>query len=236
MTTLAQLLAIESQTKSSSNEQLTTLYHQLKKEALLNGISRTYNPLDEDGEKLPSESTPVQLRVKQLLRDVGRVMTPLYDLTLAKDSANQEATADVDVDGVALLTGVPATYLLWLEKKLQDLHTVIVKLPTLPQGETWSEDPTQDAYVTPTLETTRTKKIPRAFVKAEATKEHPAQVDVVHEDKVVGTWSTIKYSGALPVHQAQELRDRIEKLMAAVKFAREKANMVAICPATMLPR
>ena len=228
MKTLSQLLAVEAQTKSSSTDQITALYHLIQKEALLSGISRTYRPIDEEGEKLPAESTQVQVRVKQVLRDVGRVMTPLYDLTLAKDMANQEAIADVEVDGQIILTGVPATYLLWLEKKLQDLHTVIVKLPTLPQGETWSEDPTQDAYVTPVTETTRTKKTPRAFVKYEATKEHPAQVEVVQEDRLVGIWSTTKYSGALPVSKVQELRERIEKLMAAVKVAREKANLVPV--------
>lgn len=228
MTTLAQLLAIESQTKSSSAEQLTALYHKIQKEPLLSGISRTYHPNDEEGEKLPSESTPVQVRLKQLLKEVGRVMSPLYDLTLSKDAANQQAISDVVVDGKTILSAVPATYLLWLEKRLQDLHTVIIKLPTLPQGESWTEDPAHDAYVTPVAETTRTKKTPRPFIKYEATKEHPAQVEVVVEDRVVGVWQTIKYSGALPASKVQELRERIEKLMAAVKFAREQANTVTI--------
>jgi hypothetical protein len=35
-------------------------------------------------------------------------------------------------------------------------------------------------------------------VKAEATEKHPAQVEVYHEDVVVGQWKTVKFSGALP--------------------------------------
>lgn len=228
MTQLNQLLAIEKQVKSSVNDQLTALYQTLQKEPLLSGISRTYRPLEDDGERLPSESTPVQVRAEAALRDIARIMTPAFDVTLGKDSANLDAKADVEVNGVALLKNVPATYLLWLEKQLTDLHTVVTKLPTLPQTETWARDEGQDCYCSATVETSRSKKIPRAFVKAEATDKHPAQVEVVHEDKLAGYWSTTKFSGAIPRQKAQELRERVETLQAAVKFAREKANQVMV--------
>lgn len=228
MPKLNQILAIEKQTKTNSHTQVTEQYHLLKKEPLLSGISRSYKPLDEEGERFPDESTPVQVRVPQLLKRVGEVLSPLFDVTFARDAANCVAKADVVVDGDVLLAGVPATYLLWLEKQLADIHTVIVNIPTLPQNESWVYDENQDCYKTPTVETAKTKKLPRAFVKAEATKEHPAQVEVVHEDKVTGYWSTTKLSGALPRQRAQELRDRVEKLQAAVKFAREAANTVEV--------
>jgi hypothetical protein len=70
----------------------------------------------------------------------------------------------------------------------------------------------------------RTKKVPRNHVKAEATEKHPAQVEVYHEDVVVGYWRTVKFSGALPAQRVNELLERVEKLQAAVKFAREDAN------------
>jgi hypothetical protein len=228
MTTLAQLLSVEGQTKSSSNEQITAQYQLLQKEPLLNGVARTYQPLEDAGERLPSEGNQVQVRVKEVLREVARVMTPLYDLTIQKDSANQSTRADVEIDGKVLLKDAPATYLLWLEKQLTDLHTVIVKLPVLPQTESWELDSAQAAYRTAVVETSRTKKIPRPFELSPATKEHPAKVELVHEDKIVGYWSTVKYSGAIPRQQAQDLRERIEKLQAAVKFAREKANMITV--------
>jgi hypothetical protein len=228
MTTLSQLLAVETQIKSSSHDQLTEQHHLVQKDPLLNGISRTYQTTDDEGERLPPENTLVQVRVKEVLKNVVRVLTPYYNISLEKDSANQLATANVEVDGKIILQGVPATYLLWLEKQLIELHTFLVKLPTLPQTESWSFDEGQNTYRSAEVKTAKTKKIARPFIKYEATKEHPAQVDIVHDDKLVGYWSTTKFSGAIPRQTVQELRERIEKLQAAVKTAREAANMVKV--------
>jgi hypothetical protein len=74
------------------------------------------------------------------------------------------------------------------------------------------------------VQTSKTKKIPRNHVKAEATEKHPAQVEVYHEDVVVGQWKTVKFSGALPAKRVNELLERVEKVQHAVKFAREEAN------------
>lgn len=224
MAKLNQILAIEKQTKQSAYEQVTGIHQMTQKDQLLQGISRTYKPLTEEGEKFPAENNAVQVRVEQSLKAVATALTPLFDVTLTRDTANCSAKSDVVVDGKVLLKSVPATYLLWLEKQLVDLHTIIVKLPTLPQSDTWKYSDQQECFATDAVETAKTKKIPSAFVKAPATEHHPAQVDVVHDDRVQGYWSTIKYSGALPRERAQLLRDRIEKLMAAVKFAREEAN------------
>lgn len=226
MPKLCQILAIEKQTKTNCAEQLTQIYQLLQKEPLLAGISRTYEPLQDDGEKFPQESQQVQLRVTQALDAVGKVMSPLYDITAARDRANCSARADVEVDGVKILSDIPAVTLLWLEKQLTDLHTVIVKLPELPQTDTWKPDANQDCFATEPVQTAKTKKIPKPFVKYEATKEHPAQVEVVHEDVLQGYWTTVKYSGGIPRDRKRELRSRVEKLLAAVKFGREHANQV----------
>lgn len=228
MAKLNQILAVEKQTKTNTGEQVTALYHLLQKEPLLNGISRTYKPIDDDGEKFPPENVQVQVRVEATLKDVAKHFISLFDITLGRDSANCSAKSDVIVDGKAILKDVPATYLLWLEKQLTDMHTYIVKLPVLPQTETWAYDDATSTFKTPVVETAKSKKLPRAFVKAEATKEHPAQVDVLQEDKLVGYWATTKFSGAVSKDRAQTLRDRIEALMAAVKTARENANLVEV--------
>ena len=134
------------------------------------------------------------------------------------------AKADVVVDGQALLKDVPVAYLLFLEKQLVDLHTFVRKLPVLDASESWEYDSSADCYATEPVQTVRTKKIPRNHVKAEATEKHPAQVEVYHEDVVVGYWRTIKFSGALPAKRVSTLLERVEKLQQAVKFAREEAN------------
>jgi hypothetical protein len=69
--------------------------------------------------------------------------------------------------------------------------------------------------------------IARNHVKAEATEKHQAQVEVYHEDVVVGYWKTVKYSGAVPRSRVRELVERVEKLQKAVKMSREEANSVS---------
>ncbi len=223
---LNQIIAIEKGVKTSAFQELTEAHHLLQKPSLLAGISRTYQPKDEDGEQFPPEFTRVQASAETVIKDTARILTNLFDVTAAKDWANCEAKADITVDGRTLAVDVPATYLLFLEKQLTDLHTFIRKLPTLDPSETWTFDPSADAYVTEAVQTAKTKKVPRNHVKAEATDKHPAQVEVFHEDVVVGYWKTLKFSGALPAVRVKELLDRVDKLQQAVKFAREEANAI----------
>lgn len=224
MPKLCQILAIERPTKTNTADQLTQIYQAIQKDALLNGIARRYTPKTEEAEVFPSENQAVQLRVTQALQDVRAVMTPLFDIVAIKDAANRNASADVSVDGNTILTGVPAVTLLFLEKQLIDFHTVICKLPELPQTESWSYDQNSDCYVTEPVETSKSKKITKPLVAYPATVEHPAQVQLVTEDVVQGNWTTTKFSGALPRDRKRVLRERVEKLLAAVKFAREAAN------------
>ncbi len=228
MAKLNQIIAVEKSVKARAHANLTEAYQQLQKPALLAGISRTYRPKDEEGERLPPESTRVQVQAETMLRGAAAALTELFDVTLTKDAANCEARADVVVDGVVLVPKAPVTYLLFLEKQLVDLTTFLRKLPLLDPSESWHPDPSQDCYATEAVETLRTKKVPRNHVKAEATEKHPAQVEVYYEDITVGYWRTVKFSGALPARRVAELTERVEKLQRAVKFAREEANGHAV--------
>ncbi|WP_437739911.1 hypothetical protein WME73_30390 [Sorangium sp. So ce302] len=224
MPRLNQIIAIEKGVKARSHQRLTEAHHALQKPALLSGISRTYRSKDEEGEQLPPEATRVQAKAEDIIRSTADILGELFDVTATKDYANCKARADVVVDGKVLLTGAPVTYLLFLEKQLVDMNTFIKKLPVLDASESWTFDPSGDSWATEPVQTARTKKIPRNHVKAEATDKHPAQVEVYHEDVVVGYWKTVKFSGALPARRINELLDRVEKLQKAVKFAREEAN------------
>ncbi|GAA4201207.1 DUF7873 family protein [Actinocatenispora rupis] len=224
MAKLNQIIAVEKGVKSRSFAELTASHHALQKQAALSGISRTYQPKDEEGERLPPESTRVQVKADDVIRETVRILTRLFDVTATKDWANCTARADVTVDGRTILSDVPVTYLLFLEKQLVDLHTFVRKLPVLDAAESWTYDASADSFATEPVQTLRTRKVPRNHVKAEATEKHPAQVEVYHEDVTVGYWRTVKFSGALPASRINELVDRVEKLQAAVKFAREDAN------------
>ncbi|MEV0730144.1 hypothetical protein [Polymorphospora sp. NPDC050346] len=224
MAKLNQIIAVEKGVKSKSFAELTEAHQAVQKPALLSGLSRTYQPKDEEGEQLPPESTRVQVQAEEVLRGIGTTLTRLFDVTATKDWANCVAKSSVVVDGRTIVEDAPVTYLLFLEKQLTDLHTFIKKLPVLDAAESWTQDQSTDSWRTEPVRTIRTKKVPRNHVKAEATEKHPAQVEVYYEDVAVGYWTTVKFSGALPARRVNELLDRVTKLQNAVKFAREEAN------------
>ncbi|WP_394845365.1 hypothetical protein LZC95_51085 [Pendulispora brunnea] len=226
---LNQIVAIEKGVKSRVHAELTADHHVLQKDELFRGHAKTYRPRDEDptqptGETLPDDNKKVIHRAEDIVRETVRKMSELFDVTATKDWGNCVAKADVVVGGQVILAQVPVTYLLFLEKQLTDLHTFVKKLPTLDPSENWEYSKDQDLYATRPVQTVRTKKITRPLVLYEATKEHPAQVKEVTEDVLAGTWSTIKYAGALSAQRVNELLRRIDELQKAIKFARETAN------------
>jgi hypothetical protein len=230
VTQLNAIIAVEKGVRSKADKTLTEAY-QLKP-ALLSGLYRTYAPIDPDnGDQLPDESTNPQVQLVDVLADVRRDMGRLFDVTLTKETANTEAKADVVVDGTTVLSDVPVTYLLFLEKKLVDLRTLVSKLPTLDPAEVWSWDRNVGSYATEPAQTVKTKKISKPFVKwAPPSPEYKqeAQVDIVSEDVLVGRWSQRKFSGAIPADDRRAMLDRVDALAEAVKVAREKANSMDV--------
>jgi hypothetical protein len=224
MPKLNQIIALTAGKKSQAHKAITDAYQGLQKNSLLEGLSRTYKPRDDEGEQLPPEKKQVQLKVRDAIRGVVGSLTELFDVVATQDQANCVARANVVVDGATILKDVPVTTLLFLEKQLVDLHTFVEKLPTLDPGEAWEYSPDVDHYASEPYQTTKTKKVLKNHVKAEATKEHPAQVETYTEDVVVGYWTTTKFSGGIPARERNEMLERVRKLQEAVKCAREEAN------------
>lgn len=221
---LNQVLAIEKGVKSRSYSLVTSLHKLTQKPVLFGGFSKNYEPKDEDGEKFPPESQKVQIGVQQAIKQVKKALTELFDITMTKDRANQEAKADLVVDGKTLATDVPATTLLFLEKQLTDMTTFVQKLPVLDAQFEWFKDEESGLYKTKAVLTHKTKKVQKPIVLYQATKEHPAQTQLISEDLVIGHWHTVKQSGAIPASKRDEMLERLELLTKAVKFAREAAN------------
>jgi hypothetical protein len=228
MPTLHQILAAEKGVKGRSVRTFTDAHHAVAKTALLSGIARTYQPNDDDGERLPSESTPVQINARDAIADVTTALTELFDVVITKDAANQVATANVVVDDVVLLSGVPVTTLLFLEKQLDDIYTFVRKLPVLDPAESWTFDEQRGHYGTASVQTARSKKVMKTHVAYPATTEHPAQTQTYGEDVQVGLWTTTKFSGALPAARVAELTARVVTLQKAVTAARQAANTLEV--------
>ena len=226
MPKLNQILAIEKGVKSRVYSEMTKKHHDIQKSALLNGFSKTYTKKNEDGDDFPPENHKVQIIASEMLEELQKLMTELLDVTFTKDVANCEAKADVVVDGKTIIKDAPVTYLLFMEKQLSDLYTFVAKIPELNPEEDWIFDENSNLYKTASIKTTKTKKVKKAIVLYDATKEHPAQTQLISEDEIIGHWNTIKQSGALPKPRKKKLLARVEKLSKAVKFAREEANSV----------
>lgn len=229
-TKLHQIIAIESGIKADANREKTDIYRDVQRPALINGLSRTYQRRNDEGDELPDEGTQVQLNVEDALKRLGDTLTRLFDVEFTKDMANTRAVADVTLRGETepLIVGAPTTFLLFLEKQLTDVSTFIKALPTLDPSEVWHHDDNIGVFVSEEAKTTRTKKTPTVITKAPATDKHPAQTEMFMEDVIVGDWTIRKYSGAIQAPRKEELLRRINRLIEAVKFAREEANGIEI--------
>ena len=226
MAKLNQVIAVEKGVKSRVYGFLSSTYKSFQKPTLFNGMSRQYQKKDEDGEDYPPENVRVQMNAEVLLTEIAEQMTELFDVTAQKDWANCEATASVEVDGRVLVSDAPATYLLFLEKQLNDLKDELNKIPELDAAHEWTLEAASDLFKSAPTVTSKTKKVPKVIVKYEATEHHPAQTEIVNVDEVVGTWQTTQHSGALPEPRKRALQKRLQTLIKAVKYAREAANEV----------
>lgn len=224
---LHQILAIESGVRTQTKKDLTAAHHGLQKTEMLFGLVKSYEALDDEGEILPDETKLVQTRSSEVLKHTFNILRKLYDTTAVRDFANCNAKADVTLsDGTVLLKDVPAIYLLWMEKQLEDLHTFVSKLPILPADTEWAFDEKQNCFKSPEQKTARKVKVPYPLVLSPATDKHPANVVEKTRDEIVGYFKTIKYSGAMKAKDVSQMKERVEELQRAVKFAREQANTV----------
>jgi hypothetical protein len=226
---LNQVNAIVTARKGEAEKTLTELYKLIQKEQLFAGRERTYRPLDEvNGQKLPPESQRVQQRADEMIRDARAKWTEVWNLVFTQDTGNQQAKADVTVDGKAILSNVPVTFLLYLDKQVNDLETFVGKLPTPDPSEEWTHDPNTGLLRSRATESLRTSKEPTVIVKYDATEKHPAQTELFTKDIPVGTWTQILYSGSLTVDKKNAILLRIRKLQDAIKVAKEQANLLEV--------
>jgi hypothetical protein len=223
---LNQVIAVEKSVKTRVQQGIDGLYKAIQKPALFDGFVKAYKPMLEDEPTQPQQQQKVQMTVTAVMQAVQNDLVSLFDVVAQKDFANTGATADIEIDGIVLAQGVPTTFLLFLEKQLTDLHTLVSKLPVLDPAEEWQYDEVKQLFKTAPAQTQRTRKVAKPLVLYPATPEHPAQTQVMHEDIPVGVYEHVKLSGATTESARKTLLSRIEKAARAVKFAREKANTV----------
>lgn len=225
MVNLCKIVAVEKGVKTRTETELTRVYHLAQKGELFAGLARSYTPKDDDGDALPPENQIIAAKADDLVAGFAEAQIVFSNVIATKDWGNCNAVADIVVDGQTIVENVPVTYLLFLEKKLTEVKAFISKLPVLPATENWTWDDQLLCWRSEPAGTTKTRKIPDVQVLYEATDKHPAQVQPFTRDEVVGTWTTVKFSSAYPASKIAELSARATKMLEAVKFAREQANM-----------
>ena len=235
---LHEVLAVEQEVKANSERARARLIETFRtKQTHFTGIRRTFRPFAVDeasgqsgGERLEAETRLAKTVVEELgavLREVGKAV----DLGFQLDEANTRARADIVVDGEVLVADVPATFLLQLERRLKELRSVFKETPTYDPVRLWSVDPAADkphVLRAEPVTTIRKQRARKYNVMVEATKEHPAQVDIVEVDEPVGEIRSYEWTGMLSVGKKAALLEQLETLLAAVKRARSRANMTTI--------
>lgn len=228
MPKLCQIIALVTGKKTQTEKLYGDLNKKLQKAELFNGMTGTYRPIDENGEKLPPESKPIVASVDDIIDEARQLLAEIYDLVATQELGNCTAKANIKVDGITILTDVPVTVMLYLEKQLNDLATFVGNIPVLNASEAWMKDASSGSYVTAPLETHRTKKVNKPLVLYPATPEHPAQTQVITEDVLAGYWSRTQMSTAMPLPEKKQILARITRLSDAVKSAREEANSIEV--------
>lgn len=176
--------------------------------------------------------TTVGERLRYALKFAARY----FDALLQKEATNQNAKADLIVDGVTMATDVPATFLLGMETRLRNMRELLLVIPTNDPALDWSPDTTAsvaDVFKAPPVVRMKTEKQVRSKVLYDATDKHPAQIEKWAEDVPVAKVEQRLTSGMwTPLRKATTIAN-LDNLLVAVKKARQRANSAPVVEATI---
>lgn len=224
MVRLNQVVALVKGKKSEAQAAQTKAYQLYQKPDHFAGLTKTYEPKDEEGDRYPGEEKRLQLRTEEVLQNTFNSLNALFDIVEMQDSANCIMRGSVIVDGQTLLKDVPPTHLMFLEHKLTDIITLLSSVPVLDPTKEWTYSEEGRCFRSAPVKRTKTKKIARYNEMKAETDLHPALMDKEYEDVVEGLWSTTEFSGAITEERKHQLVERARKLKGAIIVAREEAN------------
>jgi len=228
MSKLHELLAVEGSLESQAEKVRADLQSTFEKKRHLFEEKRTvFTPNTEGAESVVEEQSDIQTTVRRELRGLAKYLAKSIDASYAVAETNCTARADVTMeDGKILIANAPATALLELEKRVAALKSLLDAIPTLDpaKGYTLDANRPDGVYQAREVRKTRTKKVSKPVVLYEATKEHPAQVQLASEDIPVGTILEQQWSSMLSPLEKSDLIARCEQVGRAIRQARCRAN------------
>jgi len=188
---------------------------------------RELKMFDSNAPEPPVERQEMVTTVYDKLKYNNMHTVNYFNAISQKERTNQNAKADLIIDGKAIAKDVPATLLLGLESRLKLLRQTYESIPTLAAGKKWEKDETlgKDIYVdSEPEEKFKTAKTFKHKVLYEATKDHPAQIEKWEEFENVGKYRQRVWSGMLSPSEKSLLLGRVDTVIRAVKKARQRAN------------
>jgi hypothetical protein len=203
------------------------------------GFHRKCDMYQEGMEAPPEEFKEMDSTVHQKLDYIKDYVIRYFDAILQKEKTNQSAVADLIIDGITLGKDLPATFLLGLESRLKMVRSIYEYLPTLPPGIKWEKDETRGEHVYVTSNPQEQPKTAKTFmhkvlVEAQFPKEGeggqslPAQIEKWEEQKNVGMYKKITWSGMVSPAQKSIMLGKIDKLIREVKRSRQRANATKV--------
>ena len=116
------------------------------------------------------------------------------------------------------------------KQRVAEVKLLVEAIPTLDPAKGFSLDSARadGVYKAREVVKTRTRKQKKVIVKYDATKEHPAQTDLIDEDVPVGKLQEQEWSGLITPAQKAELLNHVEILARGVRSARSRANDVEV--------
>lgn len=228
MSKLHELLAVDGNLDgqaTKTRQELTKTFE--SKRHLFEEKLVTFTSNVEGAKPVTEGQSDIQTSVAEEIVWISATLAKAIDVSHQIDLANTLARADVVTeDGDVVLKDVPATSLLQLEKRLKEVHDLAAAIPTLDPAKGFSLDTAKGKGVFKARDVmkNRTKKEQRPLVLAPATDKHPAQVNLITEDVVVGQIREQEWSSLITPAKKAEILGRCDVLLRAVKKARAKAN------------
>lgn len=232
-TKLHEIIAVEGDLQNTANKVIEEAIQTFSKKAehFIEQLSSLRMHNEERQDENTSDHKAMVTTVGDKLNYVGEHLVKYYDAISRKERTNQEARADLVIDGNVLIADMPGTLLLGLESRLRLFRTMCEAIPTLQPGIIWVLDEDRPGHVYKISEPRKrfkTEKIKESKVIVQPTKEFPAQVDTWTVDKPCGTISDQIWSGMISPAEKFDLIGRVDTILRAVKKARQRANEAVV--------
>jgi hypothetical protein len=211
----------------------------VNREAHFSGHERSLRMFQEKDQHLEAAhaehqelTTTVGAKLKYVQGPIGKH----WDCIAQKERTNQEARADVIVDGKVIAKDVAVGALIAYERELKEYRTLVDSIKTLAPGKKWELDDTltaadgskgvyRDAFLDKKLKTVQTIA---HKILVPANEQHPAQIEKWKENEPVGEFTQQTLSGKITPAEKSKKLAKVSALIAGVKKARMRANKTPV--------